>query len=240
MPEYHCAYCDMPRGYCDCVKNRRVSYELLRCKVSSIVELFDRYHPYGGSGGNGAVTAFAVIEDDSPVAGFIWRVPPLFAARAVSPSNHRGALALSRMVAVPKPNRRLKHISKPLRAQMSILQSRGRWPVLVTYSDASKGHNGFVYSCSGWTRDGTRSADYFEDEDGIRFSSYNNGETITQESSGQTELTRWVCRVCESGHEDEYMRNHGWSAALIGGQWKTGTPKRKVIREPLTLFGELG
>jgi hypothetical protein len=82
-------------------------------------------------------------------------------------------LALSRMVAVPAEQRRLKHISKALKRQMRLID-RSRWPVLVTYSDESVGHTGHVYKCSGWTPT-TRKRVRTYAVDGVRTSSYQNG-----------------------------------------------------------------
>lgn len=96
------------------------------------------------------VLAYAVIEDGAPVAAFVWQPPAPGAARSVCPEAPYGVLALSRMVALPRDERRLRHISKPLRAQMRRLIDRGRWPVLVTYSDEGQGHTGYVVSV--WKR----------------------------------------------------------------------------------------
>jgi tRNA U34 5-carboxymethylaminomethyl modifying GTPase MnmE/TrmE len=54
--------------------------------------------------------------------------------------------------ALPREERRLRHISKPLKRQMRDLIDRTRWPVLVTYSDEGQGHLGHVYKCSGWQK----------------------------------------------------------------------------------------
>jgi len=76
------------------------------------------------------------------VAAYAWQPPPPGASRAVCPEAPEGVLALSRMVAVPRDERRLQHVSTPLRRQMRVLIDRGRWPVLVTYSDEGQGHTG--------------------------------------------------------------------------------------------------
>ena len=85
-------------------------------------------------------------------------------------------LALSRMVAVPREKRELRHISKPLRVQMRRRIDRTRWPVLVTYSDEGQGHTGHVYKCSGWQATERTRRPTFEDAQGRRQSSYSNGK----------------------------------------------------------------
>ena len=108
-------------------------------------------YPYGGSG-RVAVYSFGVLEGSTLVAAFAWQPPPVGAARSVNSHAPHGVLALSRMVSVPKEERRLKHVSKPLRFQMLYLIDRTRWPSLVTYSDEGLGHTGFVYQTSGWKK----------------------------------------------------------------------------------------
>lgn len=105
-----------------------------------------------------------------------WQPPPPGAASAVCPEAPFGALALSRMVALPRSERALRHISKPLRQQMRRLIDRTRWPVLVTYSDEGQGHTGHVYKCSGWTPTVRSHRPIRETVDGARASSYSNGK----------------------------------------------------------------
>src|SRR4029079_6961235 len=156
------------------------SYILQSATLAEVRGLFEEHHGYK-SVSNSATYCFAVIEEGRAVAAYVWQPPPPGAARAVCPEAPQGVLSLSRMVAVKKTDRRLKHISKPLRRQMSYLIDRTRWPVLVTYSDEGqvndKGepHNGFVYFCSGWTATTKRKVPVNENAEGARCSSYSNG-----------------------------------------------------------------
>ena len=207
---------------------------LIPCALADVAHLFTRYHGYK-SVGNLATYCHAVYEDGQPVAAFVWNPPPPGACSALSAApGGAGVLALSRMVAVPKDERRLQKISKPLRRIMrSDLIDRGRWPVLVTYSDASltgpsgRPHSGHVYLCSGWTRDVDVSRPYYEDPTGARVSSYANGQTDTDNKTkaGHTVLTRWIHRVCPPGEEEAWLNAHGWHRTRDDGRrWASGSP----------------
>jgi hypothetical protein len=89
-------------------------FDLRACDLPVVRALCVAHHGYA-SAGNNATYAFAVYENDRPVAAFVWQPPPPGAARSVCPESPGGVLALSRMVAVPHEQRRLAHISKPLR-----------------------------------------------------------------------------------------------------------------------------
>jgi hypothetical protein len=128
----------------------------------------------------------------------------------------------------------LQKISKPLRKIMRSPDfiDRGRWPVLVTYSDTSlkspsgQPHSGHVYLCSGWTKDVEVTRAYYEDSEGHRVSSYANGQTdlTGKEHKGQTVLTRWVHRVCPAGSEEAWMNAHGWYRARNDNKrWASGS-----------------
>ena len=222
---------------------------LITCALADVAHLFTRYHGYK-SVGTLATYCHAVYENDRPVAAFVWNPPPPGACAALSAApGGAGVLALSRMVAVPKDERRLQKISKPLRQIMrGGLIDRGRWPVLVTYSDTSltgpsgRPHSGHVYLCSGWTRDGEVSRPFYETPTGERVSSYANGATdrTGKIRAGTTTLTRWVHRACPAGDEGAWLAAHGWRRETIPGKrWASGAPAQAwVRRDPhaLTLF----
>jgi hypothetical protein len=151
-------------------------------------------HGYGGAGGS-ATYAFVVREDGVNVAAWAWQPPPPGAAQSVCPEAPHGVLSLSRMVALPRDERELQHISKPLRWQMRNPNGidRTRWPVLVTYSDEGQGHSGHVYKCSGWQATTRRRVPVFETEDGVRASSYANGASGKRglRRAGYTWIQRW-------------------------------------------------
>jgi len=135
------------------------------------------------------------------------------------------------MVAVPRSERDW-HISKPLKWLMRRGLDRGRWPILVTYSDAGEGHCGNVYKCSGWKKDGERRSPRFNDEDGNRRSVYSNGrhDRGSVVAAGSSLITRWVHRACEPGAELAHMEAAGWRLVETGGRWRSGNPKRKWVR----------
>lgn len=211
------------------MKARKPSFDVHPCSLKDILDLCNRYHKYGSSGCIHAYR-FAVIEDGKPVAVYAWTPPAPGAARAVCPEFPQGVLSLSRMCAVPKSERRLKHISKPLRWQMKNLIDRTRYPVLVTYSDAGdpkgdgRGHNGFTYQCSGWTKTAVNVVDYYEDSDGNRISKYNKGQKRAGVlPAGRTEITRWENWACGKGEALDFAKSAGWSRSPI--LKKDGTPK---------------
>lgn len=176
-----------------------MKFVLEPCHLDVVRLLCENYHGYG-SVGNAATYAFCVLEPEGAVAAYSWQPPPPGAAKSVCPEAPQGVLALSRMVAVPKGQRKLKHISKPLRAQMHDEIDRTRWPVLVTYSDEGQGHTGYVYQCSGWEKTARSSRPYFVDKYGNRASSYSNGR------HGARELKRG------GHHYDSTMGTLGLSA----------------------------
>ncbi|MHB8564717.1 MAG: Mom family adenine methylcarbamoylation protein, partial [Acidiferrobacteraceae bacterium] len=174
------------------MSNPEPKYDLRPCHLDVVRDLCARFHGYK-SAGNASAYAFAVYEDGEAVAGYAWQPPPTGCARAVCPEVPGGVLALSRMVAVDRGDRAF-HVSRPLRRQMRTLIDRGRWPVLVTFSDEGQGHTGHVYKCSGWqpTHRGPRPV--FEDSKGRRASSYSNGKHGGRADvmrAGSTVMQRW-------------------------------------------------
>lgn len=97
------------------------------------------------------------------------------------------------MVAVPKEDRVLKHVSKPLKYQMYFEIDRTRWPVLITYSDEGQGHTGYVYKCSGWRPTLRSKRPVYENDEGVRTSSYSNGAhgVASIKRAGDTIVQRW-------------------------------------------------
>lgn len=148
-----------------------------------------------------------------------------------------GSLSLSRMVAVEKDERDLKHIGKPLRRQMNHMIDRTRWPVLVTYSDEGQGHNGFVYQCSGWTPTTRRKSYISENTDGARCSSYSNGKSGKRDlvRNGHTWIQRWESRICDIGQALTWMTDHGWQrVAIPGKRWANGKQAHAYVRVTAT------
>lgn len=94
------------------------SYDIRPCGMGDVKELCAKFHGYHGAG-SVAVYAFGVYEGGAIVAAYAWQPPPLGSAKSVCPQAPHGVLSLSRMVAVPKDQRRLNHVSQPLRYQTS-------------------------------------------------------------------------------------------------------------------------
>ncbi|MGI9459534.1 MAG: hypothetical protein ACR2NF_06015 [Pirellulales bacterium] len=211
------------------MSNKKPSYVIEPCSLDDVVDLCEKYHKYGSSG---VIHAYrlAVVEDSVPVAVYAWMPPAPGAAKTICPEFPQGVLSLSRMSAVPKAERRLKHISKPLRWQMKNIIDRTRYPVLVTYSDEGdprgdgRGHNGFTYQCSGWTKTARNRVNYYEDANGNRISSYNKGgrrDGVTP--VGTTVIQRWEQWACDKGDALKHATEAGWQRAPI--MKKDGTPK---------------
>lgn len=211
------------------------SYDLRAVGRNDVRELFETRHAYR-SLSNSVTYCFAVFEDDRVVAAFAWQPPPFGAARSVCPEAPQGVLSLSRMVAVDRAERRLKHISKPLRRQMNHLIDRTRWPVLVTYSDEGQGHNGFVYACSGWTPTIKRRRPISETANGARASSYSNGHHGGRDlvRKGFTVCQRWEARACPAGETLAWMTDHGWARVPVPGVfWASGAQAYTYVRSGL-------
>lgn len=202
------------------------------CSLDVVRDLCERHHSYG-SVGNVAAYAWAVVEDGAAVAAYSWQPPAPGAAVDVCAEAPAGVLALSRMVAVPKAERRLKHVSKPLRLQMKKMIDRGRWPVLVTFSDEGEGHNGYVYQCSGWEKTTRKKVPVFVDIFGSRVSRYSNGATGTRDliPAGWTWVQRWEHWACERGHAAEWMADHGWKRKPINRTYRSGNPAFRWMQE---------
>lgn len=199
-------------------------YDLRAARREEVLPLFEEHHGYH-SLGQQMTYCFAVYEGSRPVAAFAWQPPPAGAAKAVCPEAPGAVLSLSRMVAVPRRERSLNHISKPLRQQMRRLIDRGRWPALVTFSDEGQGHNGHVYKCSGWKAATRTEREVFETEDGRRASAYSNGMTGRRElvAAGSTWIQRWEHRVCAPGGAAQHLADHGWRrVAVPGKRWASG------------------
>jgi hypothetical protein len=196
------------------------AYDLREITLGDAARLVEAHHAYGGAA-NTAVACFGVVERSQVVAAYVWMPAARAVAAKVAPSAPGAALALSRMVAVPREARDLRHVSRPLRRQMRVLLDRGRWPVLVTYSDESIGHTGHVYRCSGWQPTDRVRRPAYQDAAGRRVSSYRAGVTATDGLSRLPSiwLQRWEHRVCRVGEEADWLESHGWSYA-DGGRTK--------------------
>lgn len=208
------------------------AYDLRVVTRDDVLELFERYHAYG-SLSNSLTYGFAIYELGKPVAAFAWQPPPVGAAKALSPNAPAGVLSLSRMVAVPEKERTTR-LRNPLKKQMRSLIDRGRWPVLVTYSDEGQGHTGYIYKITGWTPTTKSTRPIKEDKDGARRSSYSNGKHGTRDlvDAGTTVIQRWEHRACPAGAELEHMTSHGWRRVAIPGKvWASGRPAHTWVRD---------
>lgn len=208
-------------------------FDLRPIPLAYVAALCEQFHGYG-SAGNAATYAFGVFEGSQVVAAYAWQPPPPGAARDVCPEAPHGVLALSRMVAVPRTDRILKHISKPLRAQMADRIDRSRWPVLVTYSDEGQGHTGYVYQCSGWERTRRSERPFYLTAEGARASNYSNGRHGGRGLTfgGTTTVQRWEHWICDRGWAGFWMALHGWRRVVVPGKvWRSGKQAYTYERE---------
>lgn len=211
-------------------RGERFTFEV--CTLEDIAPLFKRYHAYKGVG-DVATYAFAVSERRQLVAGFTWNAPAFGAAKSACADIPQGVLSLTRMVALPRKERTLRHLSKPLRYQMLKEIDRTRWPVLITYSDESLGHDGNVYKCSGWQKTKRSLVDAFEDSDGVRTSVYSAGKTSRKGLTpiGKIWVQRWEHHI--DAEPLAYMQAHGWRREPIEGKvWRSGKQAYQIVRRP--------
>ena len=209
-----------------------LDYDMRECPLTTVDAMCRSHHGYGAAGGV-ATYSFAVYEAGHPVAAYAWQPPPPGAAKAVCPEAPAGVLALSRMVAVPREDRALNHVSRPLRRQMNAAIDRGRWPVLVTYHDEGQGHTGHVYKCSGWELVGHgRKRAFYVDGNGARASRYaggvSGGRDLTK--GGTTTIHRWEHWACQRGDAAMWMAEKGWTRIPIAGRvWRSGKPAYRWV-----------
>ncbi len=133
---------------------------------------------------------------------------------------------------MPRADRELNHVSRPLRHQMKHLIDRGRWPVLVTYSDEGQGHTGHVYKCSGWEKGPKARRPVKETKEGIRASSYSNGKHGGRDlvSKGFTTVQRWEHHVKGLTYADDWLEEAGWVREPIPGKfWKNGSQAHRIV-----------
>ena len=200
------------------------NFDIRKVESWEIKSFFKRYHGYG-SVGITSTYAFAVYEEGKIVAAFTWQPPIIGAAKSVSRDCYFGVLALSRMVAVDKAERKLKHISKPLKYQMFRMIDRTRWPILITYSDESMGHNGFVYECSKFKRTLRSEAIAYTDKDGARVSSYSSGENKNMDGYQRKIIfiQRWENCIVKKENCLRFMEKFGWERVPTGKKYRSGT-----------------
>jgi hypothetical protein len=226
---------------------RGPSYDLRPCTIGEVKALCALYHGYGGAG-NMATYAFGVYESagvlltpsgplplhDRLVAAYSWQPPAPGAAKSVCPTCPEGVLMLSRMVAVPRNQRILNHVSRPLRRQMRDLIDRTRWPVLLTYSDEGEGHTGHVYKCSGWQETTRAKRPTYENAQGVRVSTYREGhhDATGLTRVGSTWIQRWERKICDD--PAAWMRDHGWRRVPVPGKfWRSGAQAHTYIHVDL-------
>jgi len=116
---------------------------------------------------------------------------------------------------VPKDERELKHISKPLSYQMFRLIDRERYPILVTYHDVGQGHTGTVYAASNWKRTVENKRKVYVNTTGARTSFYQNGESFKKKEMdlkliGETTIVRWEHWICKPEEMQGWLESHKW------------------------------
>jgi hypothetical protein len=140
------------------------------------------------------------------------------------------------MVAVPRGQRELKHISKPLKEQMKHLIDRTRWPVLVTYADAGQGHDGYVYKCAGWQPAGSTITPVTVDDTGARKSRYSNQATVAVHTIGTSKKLRFEKWACPEWLSSEWHYAHDWAA--VPDLKRDGSPRRSKTGRPIKAYQE--
>ena len=212
-------------------QSRQQGWDLRPASLDTLRPLFEQHHAYKGVGGS-ATAAFGVYEDGRLVAAYTWQPPPFGCAKAVLPDCPGGVLSLSRMVAVPREERRLRFISTPLRIQMAELLDRARWPALVTFSDEGQGHNGHVYLCSGWQKTARTRTTNFENDQGVRTSKYSNGRSdpTRLQPCGHSWKQRWEHHIVPPEQAAAHMHAAGWRHEPIPGKvWASGRPAHRWV-----------
>jgi hypothetical protein len=203
-----------------------------RGAMADILPLLREHHAY--EGGGAVADVWVCREGGRVVAGWAWNPPAPGAANRYAPACPASVLGLSRMVAIPKAERSWQ-ISKPLLWLMRHGLDRGRWPVLLTYSDAGAGHLGLAYMASRWKRGETTVAEVYEDSTGARRCPRVRGGQRVEGLIlvGETQVTAWTHRACPAGQEAAHMAAHGWRAVPIPGRsWRSGAPRMTWTREP--------
>lgn len=207
-----------------------MKYDIRTATRDEVMPLFEAHHGYK-SLGKLLTYIHAVYEGDRIVAAFAWSPPPPGASKSVCPEAPHAVLALVRMVAVPKSERTLKHISKPLRQIAKQHIDRTRWPVLISYSDEGQGHNGFVYECAGWTATKRAKRSIAEDSTGARVSTYANGKRSHHAKTGTTTLQRWESWIIPAGTVVSHMSENGWTREAIPNKvWSSGSQAYRYVK----------
>ena len=209
-----------------------MSFEIRSITRTEALPLFQRYHGYKSMGGV-CTYLFGVLERGSVVAAFAWQPPAAGCARSVLPDASYGVLCLSRMVAVPKEERNLRHLSKPLRFQMRNLIDRGRWPALVTFSDEGLGHTGHVYKCSGWKKTSRKKRSQFMDKEGRRTAPYSDGKKVEGLIKvGVAYIQRWEKHAVPPEEAAGWIEANGWQREAIPGKfWSSGNQAYRMSKQ---------
>lgn len=155
--------------------------------------MYREFHPYKSGPGRGAIH-FGAFEGERLVAVFSFKPPAYNAAIAVDRDNPHSVVALSRMAALPKDQRQSKHISKMMRRLWLMLPEK--YKTVVTYSDSSCGHTGYVYQCAGFEQGPTSFVPYYLGFNGERVSIVTSGKRNPLATlGGYCALTRWTKRI---------------------------------------------
>lgn len=157
-----------------------------------VERMYETYHGYRKGAGYG-VYSFAVYEGEKVVAHYLFKQAIAGLAKSVSPVNPQSVLSLSRMVALPKSERKLKHISKPLMYIIKREIDQKKYRHIVTFSDRSLGHNGYVYQCCGFKQNGITYSEVWEDYMGRRTCPSSSGKSVREAltKKGHAILDRW-------------------------------------------------
>lgn len=167
-----------------------VGYDLKHTPPGILAAFVSKLHKYKSCPTN-LQYSLALYEEGIITAAFAFNVPIAGCAKSVMSDNPNAVLCLTRMV--KHETSRVRHVSKVLRHIMENVIDRDRWKAVVSYSDSSLGHNGYVYQCAGFARDGDRPSRVFVNSRGERCSPFSNGSKARGAIYVcDNVLTRWV------------------------------------------------
>jgi hypothetical protein len=183
-------------------------WEVAVCRLELARALTKRFHSSAG-GSNTRVLVCGLWRRgewlDRDCAGASWWLPPTkTAGGSVCPENPQGVLALSRLVVIPEAPKNA--CSFLIRHSMRFID-RARWPVLLTYADEWRGHEGTIYKAledAGWKFDGySKPEATYVDADGRMMSRKRGPRTFTHsemlalgfECKGKFRRKRFVHRI---------------------------------------------
>lgn len=181
------------KGYAREAKEK--AYTLERCHANEVDRMCEQYHPYKSGPGLSSI-CYAAKENDRTIAVFAFKPPVIGAAKkygGILRCDPHTIQCLSRMAAVPRSERITQHISKIMKACIyRMFENNPKYQHVLTFSDSSVGHNGYVYECAGFSKLTESYAEVYHDYQGRRVSKNTSGKRNPQAIMvGSCVLTAW-------------------------------------------------